>query len=351
MADDNKTAALRRAIEAIEKKSKGLKPSGVLDLPPAEARREAGFGQAPRDLAPWSETRLGQAPNRKPFKPKALEPKALEPKTLEPKTFKPKNLKQKDVQQKDLNQTEFKTTEFKANEFKANKFKEKPVKRPPARRSTRPQSSSGADNNSVGESARKGFDEALLGHDPFQTNPNTWPDGPSRGAEANNVASTNFAPTESETESIEASDRAMLRRAALNLLAQREQTAFELKQKLSRRFPDQASLLDGVIARLQAQGLQNDSRMAEAYVRYRVQSGQGPMKIRSEMSQKGLAGSVMDDAFRSQAPDWFALAASVLHKRFGDAESNAGIDRKERAKRSRFLQQRGFHYEHISAAL
>lgn len=346
MADDNKTAALRRAIEAIEKKSKGLKPSGVLDLPPAEARREAGFGQAPRDLAPWSETRLGQAPNRKPFKPKALEPKALEP-----KTFKPKNLKQKDVQQKDLNQTEFKTTEFKANEFKANKFKEKPVKRPPARRSTRPQSSSGADNNSVGESARKGFDEAPLGHDPFQTNPNTWPDGPSRGAEANNVASTNFAPTESETESIEASDRAMLRRAALNLLAQREQTAFELKQKLSRRFPDQASLLDGVIARLQAQGLQNDSRMAEAYVRYRVQRGQGPMKIRSEMSQKGLAGTVMDDAFRSQAPDWFALAASVLHKRFGDAESNAGIDRKERAKRSRFLQQRGFHYEHISAAL
>ena len=341
MADDNKTAALRRAIEAIEKKSKGLKPSGVLDLPPAEARREAGFGQAPRDLAPWSETRLGQAPNRKPFKPKALEPKALEP-----KTFKPKNLKQKDVQQKDLNQTEFKTTEFKANEFK-----EKPVKRPPARRSTRPQSSSGADNNSVGESARKGFDEAPLGHDPFQTNPNTWPDGPSRGAEANNVASTNFAPTESETESLEASDRAMLRRAALNLLAQREQTAFELKQKLSRRFPDQASLLDGVIARLQAQGLQNDSRMAEAYVRYRVQRGQGPMKIRSEMSQKGLAGSVMDDAFRSQAPDWFALAASVLHKRFGDAESNAGIDRKERAKRSRFLQQRGFHYEHISAAL
>ena len=346
MADDNKTAALRRAIEAIEKKSKGLKPSGVLDLPPAEARREAGFGQAPRDLAPWSETRLGQAPNRKPFKPKALEPKALEPKTFKPKNLKQKDVQQKDVQQKDLNQTEFKTTEFKANEFK-----EKPVKRPPARRSTRPQSSSGADNNSVGESARKGFDEAPLGHDPFQTNPNTWPDGPSRGAEANNVASTNFAPTESETESIEASDRAMLRRAALNLLAQREQTAFELKQKLSRRFPDQASLLDGVIARLQAQGLQNDSRMAEAYVRYRVQRGQGPMKIRSEMSQKGLAGSVMDDAFRSQAPDWFALAASVLHKRFGDAESNAGIDRKERAKRSRFLQQRGFHYEHISAAL
>ena len=351
MADDNKTAALRRAIEAIEKKSKGLKPSGVLDLPPAEARREAGFGQAPRDLAPWSETRLGQAPNRKPFKPKALEPKALEPKTFKPKNLKQKDVQQKDVQQKDLNQTEFKTTEFKANEFKANEFKEKPVKRPPARRSTRPQSSSGADNNSVGESARKGFDEAPLGHDPFQTNPNTWPDGPSRGAEANNVASTNFAPTESETESLEASDRAMLRRAALNLLAQREQTAFELKQKLSRRFPDQASLLDGVIARLQAQGLQNDSRMAEAYVRYRVQRGQGPMKIRSEMSQKGLAGSVMDDAFRSQAPDWFALAASVLLKRFGDAESNAGIDRKERAKRSRFLQQRGFHYEHISAAL
>ena len=150
---------------------------------------------------------------------------------------------------------------------------------------------------------------------------------------------------------IEASERAVLRRSALNLLAQREQTAFELKQKLSRRFPEQAALLDEVIERLQEQGLQDDTRMAEAYVRYRVQRGQGPMKIRSEMMQKGLTGYDIDTAFRRQAPDWGALAATVLQKRFGEVAESASIDQKERAKRSRFLQQRGFRYEHISAAL
>ncbi len=143
----------------------------------------------------------------------------------------------------------------------------------------------------------------------------------------------------------------MLRRSALNLLAQREQTALELKQKLGRRFPEYAPLLDGVIERLQEQGLQNDGRMAEAYLRYRVQRGQGPMKIRSEMIQKGLTGCDIDTAFRRQAPDWIALATAALQKRFGAVDESERLDRKERAKRSRFLQQRGFHYEQISAAL
>jgi len=97
--------------------------------------------------------------------------------------------------------------------------------------------------------------------------------------------------------------------------------------------------------------LQNDGRMAEAYVRYRVQRGQGPMKIRSEMIQKGLTGSDIDTAFRRQAPDWIALATAALQKRFGAVDESERLDRKERAKRSRFLQQRGFHYEQISAAL
>lgn len=173
--------------------------------------------------------------------------------------------------------------------------------------------------------------------------------GPS--GEPDDVESASRLLGESDAAEVEATARAMLRRSALNLLAQREQTAFELKQKLSRRFPEQAALLDEVIERLQEQGLQDDTRMAEAYVRYRVQRGQGPMKIRSEMMQKGLTGYDIDTAFRRQAPDWGALAATVLQKRFGEVAESASIDQKERAKRSRFLQQRGFRYEHISAAL
>jgi regulatory protein len=250
LADDQTTAALRRAIEAIEKKSKPLNPSLGPQSPEVSADPAMARGAAPSNRGPFNQTRL-----------------------------KSKNINRRTATSNDLS--------------------EEVGARP--------------------EPDKLELAGRLLGE---------------------------LDPAE-----IEASERSVLRRSALNLLAQREQTAFELKQKLTRRFPEQALLLDGVIERLQEQGLQDDTRMAEAYVRYRVQRGQGPMKIRSEMMQKGLAGDDIDTAFSRQAPDWSVLATAVLQKRFGDVADSAGLDQKERAKRSRFLQQRGFHYEHISAAL
>lgn len=264
MADDQTTAALRRAIEAIEKKSKPLKSSLGVNRSSPEPRLQTGVAQSPEVPADLATARSADPSNRKLFNQTRLNPKT----------------------------------------------------------SNRRAATSNDLSKEVG--ARPEPDELELA-------------GRQLGEPG---------PAE-----IEASAQAVLRRSALNLLAQREQTAFELKQKLSRRFPEQALLLDGVIERLQEQGLQDDTRMAEAYVRYRVQRGQGPVKIRSEMMQKGLAGDDIDTAFSRQAPDWRALATSVLQKRFGDVADSARLDQKERAKRSRFLQQRGFRYEHISAAL
>ncbi|MDB3978466.1 recombination regulator RecX [Pseudomonadales bacterium] len=264
MADEPTTAALRRAIKAIEEKSKGLKPPLGTNESPSEGHWEKESSQASEILAEISVAGASPVSNRKPFKQTRRRPNAS-------------NLK-------------------------------------------------AAPSTDLSDAA-----------------------GPS--GEPDDVESASRLLGESDAAEVEATARAMLRRSALNLLAQREQTAFELKQKLSRRFPEQAALLDEVIERLQEQGLQDDTRMAEAYVRYRVQRGQGPMKIRSEMMQKGLTGDDIDTAFRRQAPDWGALAATVLQKRFGEVAESASIDQKERAKRSRFLQQRGFRYEHISAAL
>ena len=101
----------------------------------------------------------------------------------------------------------------------------------------------------------------------------------------------------------------------------------------------------------QAEGLQSDSRMAEAYVRYRSQRGHGPKKIRSELLQKGVAGSVVSEALASTDTDWTQLARSQLEKRFGAWGEARNLDARSKAQRSRFLQQRGFDYEHISAAL
>ncbi len=143
----------------------------------------------------------------------------------------------------------------------------------------------------------------------------------------------------------------MLRQAALSLLAQREQSEGELLRKLGRRFPGFESLKAEVIAQLQSDGLQSDARLAESYVRYRSQRGQGPNKIRNELSQKGVASSLITESLNDESIDWVALARFVVEKRFGESLVSSDLEPKERARRSRFLQQRGFHYEHISAAL
>ena len=113
----------------------------------------------------------------------------------------------------------------------------------------------------------------------------------------------------------------------------------------------EGEVIDAVIDQLQAEGLQSDSRMAEAYVRYRSQRGHGPKKIRSELLQKGVAGSVVSEALASTDTDWTQLARSQLEKRFGAWGEARNLDARSKAQRSRFLQQRGFDYEHISAAL
>lgn len=161
-------------------------------------------------------------------------------------------------------------------------------------------------------------------------------------SEDNNLAGSASKPAPSA---------ATVRYKAMDLLARREQSVVELTRKLSARIEIEAEVIEVVIDQLQAEGLQSDSRMAEAYVRYRSQRGHGPKKIRSELLQKGVAGSVVSEALASTDTDWTQLARSQLEKRFGAWGEARNLDARSKAQRSRFLQQRGFDYEHISAAL
>ena len=161
-------------------------------------------------------------------------------------------------------------------------------------------------------------------------------------SEDNNLAGSASKPAPSA---------ATVRYKAMDLLARREQSAVELTRKLSARIEIEAEVIEAVIDQLQAEGLQSDSRMAEAYVRYRSQRGHGPKKIRSELLKKGVAGSVINETLASTDTDWTQLARSQLEKRFGAWGEARNLDARSKAQRSRFLQQRGFDYEHISAAL
>ncbi|NCF19657.1 MAG: recombination regulator RecX [Haliea sp.] len=137
-----------------------------------------------------------------------------------------------------------------------------------------------------------------------------------------------------------------IRRTAMDLLARREHSRRELKQKLKKRFRDDA-LIEEQLDTLAEENLQSDTRYAESFLRQRFNRGHGPVRIRQEMRQKGIPDSDIQSVFASGEYDWYTSAEEVLLRKFGPEPPE---DIKEKARRARFMQYRGFeseHYQHI----
>ncbi len=130
---------------------------------------------------------------------------------------------------------------------------------------------------------------------------------------------------------------------ALKLLATREHSRRELGRKLrARGFASDA--VDAVLARLTASGALDESRLAEIYVAERMRKGFGPLRIRAELSEKGLPNALIDPHLDGQAGEWPKLLAAAHDRRFG---SSVPSDRADYTRRGRFLEQRGFPAEMI----
>ncbi len=140
-----------------------------------------------------------------------------------------------------------------------------------------------------------------------------------------------------------------LRRAAMDLLARREHSRAELLDKLQRRFPDADALLAEVLEQLTADGLQNDERFCEAYVRYRRSRGAGPLLIRQELRQKGVAASTVQVALDPSAPEWLDTLHTLLLKKSGGSLPPAS-ERAARQKLYRAMLAKGYPADMISRA-
>jgi len=131
------------------------------------------------------------------------------------------------------------------------------------------------------------------------------------------------------------------RKAAMDLLARREHSARELCSKLSRRFPRDAAAC--AVAQLGEEGLQSDERFAESFARERFLRAYGPRRIRAELQQRGvsaaLIGAALSRVVKQEGRSWADLAREALQRRFGSRPSS---DLREKARRQRFLYQRGF---------
>ncbi len=138
-----------------------------------------------------------------------------------------------------------------------------------------------------------------------------------------------------------------VRRRAMNLLARREYACRELAAKLvSRGLP--RDLVDSVLDDLAREKLLSDDRFADAFVSARAGRGQGPVRIRIELEQKGVDAGIVERALADADVDWSELAEQVRRKRFGSRRPG---DFRERARQARFLQYRGFAAEHLGAVL
>ncbi len=146
----------------------------------------------------------------------------------------------------------------------------------------------------------------------------------------------------------ETHDPAELRRAAMNWLARREYSRQEITRKLQRKFGDDVDV-EPVLLWLEDKNFLNDARYLDMYLRSAIERGQGVLRIRQDLQQRGLAKQLVEDKLAALEVDWFAQAAALRQRRFG-APPAAG-DQKAKARQLRYLQYRGFTADQCFHAL
>jgi regulatory protein len=138
---------------------------------------------------------------------------------------------------------------------------------------------------------------------------------------------------------------------ALRLLARREVSEFQVRQRLSRRGYDSASI-DEAVARLKANRSLDDERVAGAIARTQTSvRGRGKRRVLQQIEAAGIASSIaskaVDEAFQDLDPD--ALLSAALSKRLRGRERIA--DDREFQRLFRYLIAQGFDTDRILAHL
>jgi len=130
------------------------------------------------------------------------------------------------------------------------------------------------------------------------------------------------------------------RKKAFDLIARRDYTVFEMRQRLERDGYDK-KLTDELIAHLLRLDLLNDDRYIEGFCATRLQAGYGPHVIAQKLLQKGIKEDAVRDAL-----------VSYIEKEEFDLEESAReqiakydlSDHKESQRAFRKLVARGFNY-------
>ena len=131
---------------------------------------------------------------------------------------------------------------------------------------------------------------------------------------------------------------------AIELLARREHSRFELEQKLrDRKFNERR--ITSVVAALIERGTLSDRRFTEEYVHFRTEKGDGPLKIRRNLVAKGVDAELIGTVMSNDEVYWIECARRVLEKRFKQPKVKQ-TKRLSKARDSRkkiaYLQSKGY---------
>jgi regulatory protein len=136
-----------------------------------------------------------------------------------------------------------------------------------------------------------------------------------------------------------------LRARALRLLARREHSRQELRQRLALKGMEPAEL-EVLLDELERNGWLSEQRLAEQMVRG-AKGRYGSRQVLDRLRSKGVTGELLAQAARALQAQELESARAVWRKRFGRPPTTL----QEKAKQARFLAGRGFSTEVIRAVL
>ena len=138
-----------------------------------------------------------------------------------------------------------------------------------------------------------------------------------------------------------------IRASAMRLLARREHSRLELKNKLENRGFEEIAV-STLLDRLENENLLSDKRFTRSFIENRSLTGYGPNRIRFELANRGVSRAVANDLIEEANIDWNQCSLDLMQKKFGTDKPENFSDW---AKRARYLEQRGFELDEIHFAI
>lgn len=117
---------------------------------------------------------------------------------------------------------------------------------------------------------------------------------------------------------------------AVSLLARREHSSRELREKLRAR-SFSAEAVESALATLREQDLQSDYRFAEACTRSLMSRGYGSLRVAGELRERGVSGDIAQEFESLARKGELERACEALRRKTGS-----------RQQQLRFLNQRGY---------